>query len=100
MELFNDLCLLSKMPKSTIRLFLDVMMRQNDEAKEVIIVTPTKAAAVEHLNELGKEYLSGKVNVSQCCLEAPNGMTIRFIPVVDLQSKLRGRSFKAMHFER
>lgn len=99
MNLFNDLCILSNIPKSTVRLFFEIMTHQDDSSKEVIIVTPTKAAAVQRLNELGKEYLSGKINISQCFLEAPNGMVIRFIPVVDLQSKLRGRSFKAMHFE-
>lgn len=100
MNLFNDLCTLAGISKESIRTFLGIMMHQDDASSDVIIVTPTKADASQRLSELGKNYLSGKINVTQCYLEAPNGTVIRFIAIAELQNKLRGRTFKAIHFER
>lgn len=100
MNLFNDLYTLSNIPRDTTRLFLEIMAHQDDDSNEVIIVTPSKAAAERCLYELGREYLSGKINASKRLLEASNGMIIKFLAIAELQSKLKRLRFKAMHFEK
>lgn len=98
--MFNDLCLLEGIPRSSLLTYLKIMAHKDEDAKDVAIITATRAGARAELLKFYDAEFSGKINEKTLTFEAINGTTIYFIPLDDIGTKMTGRRFKAIHFRK